>query len=356
MGTRGGAARGLAELTVRGAGAVLAIRLRAMGDVVLTTPAFASLAAGHPGRPLVVATDERYAELIEPLPFVSRVLRVSRDSRSTVQVAMAARELGVQLAVDFFGNTRSALIAKLSGAARVFGYDLRGRRALYDATVPRETRMAGDRREHASAVHLRLARAAGGADVPLTPHVAVTDAARAQAAELLARAGVAPGARPIGLVAAGTWATKTWPVSHAARLANDLLAAGHTVLVLDGPGEAAVTRRLVAHAPGVRVLPPCGITALVAVIERLRAVVGTDSGPRHLAAALGVPTFAWFGPTHPDTWNPPGELHGYWRTPLPCRGCDRTSCAHWNCLALLGGAEASGLVMSHLARHAGGAS
>lgn len=334
-------------------GAVLAIRLRAMGDVVLTTPAFASLAAGHAGRALVVATDERYVPLVRGLPFVSEVIGVGRTHAATLEAARAARRLGVTTAVDFFGNSRSALIARGSGASRVFGYDLRARSRLYDVTVPRETRVPGDRREHASAVHLRLATAAGGAAVPLAPHVAVSEASRAEAVRLLAEAGVTEGARPIGLVAAGTWATKTWPVSHSAVLAARLIAAGHEVLLLDGPGEEAVTRRLRALTPAVRVLPVCGLPALVAVIERLRAVVGTDSGPRHLAAALGVPSFAWFGPTHPDTWNPPGEAHGYWRTALPCRGCDRTKCAHWNCLPSLSPDEAAGLVLAHLERQEG---
>jgi len=69
------------------------------------------------------------------------------------------------------------------------------------------------------------------------------------------------------------------------------------------------------------------------------------------AAALGIPTFAWFGPTHPDTWQPPGERHGHWRTSLPCRGCDRTRCPHWNCLPGLAGADAAARVLAHLARH-----
>lgn len=332
---------------------MLAIRLRALGDVVLTTPAFASLAAGHPGRALVVATDERYVPLVRGLPFVSEVIGVGRTHAATLDAARAARRLGVTKAVDFFGNSRSALIARGSGARRVYGYDLRGRGRLYDETVPRETRHPGDRREHASAVHLRLAAAAGGAAVPLSPHVPVSEPARAEAARLLAEAGVTPGARPIGLVAAGTWATKTWPVSHSAVLAARLIEAGHEVLLLDGPGEAQVTRRVRALVSAVRVLPACGLPALVAVIERLRAVVGTDSGPRHLAAALGVPSFAWFGPTHPDTWNPPGEAHGYWRTALPCRGCDRTKCAHWNCLPSLAPDVAAALVLSHLERHEG---
>lgn len=68
-------------------------------------------------------------------------------------------------------------------------------------------------------------------------------------------------------------------------------------------------------------------------------------------AALGVPSFAWFGPTHPDTWNPPGEAHGFWRTELPCRACDLTACPHWNCLPALAPDAGAALVLAHLERH-----
>src|SRR6185295_17292107 len=109
-------------------------------------------------------------------------------------------------------------------------------------------------------------------------------------------------------------------------------AAGQSVLLLAGPGEGRVAATLQSLAPGIAVLPPCDVPELAAVIARLRGVVGTDSGPRHLAAALGRPTFAWFGPTHPDNWTPPGEAHGVWWTDVPCRGCNLTACPHWVCL------------------------
>ena len=130
--------------------------------------------------------------------------------------------------------------------------------------------------------------------------------ARAAAGPLLNGRGWLSG-RTVGLVAAGTWASKTWPAGHAALLARELMAAGRPVLLLGGPGEEGVAATMARLAPGIRLLPPCDVGTLGAVIERLGAVVGTDSGPRHLAAALGRPTFAWFGPTHPDTWNPAGS-------------------------------------------------
>lgn len=330
-------------------GVAVGIRLRALGDVVLVTPALRSLAAA--GLELHAVTEARFAPLLEGLPWLARVWGIERTGPSTRATAAALRRLRPRVAVDFFGNPRSALLARASGAAEVWGFDLRGRRHAYTGTVPRETRLAGGRREHASAVHLRLAAAAGGAPTGPRAEVAVGAAAHAAAATLLEAAGVREPARTVGLVAAGSWPTKAWPVSHSAILARELAAAGHEVLVIAGPGEEPVTRRLLALAPVARVLPPCGVAALAGVIARLRAVVGTDSGPRHLAAALGVPSFAWFGPTHPDTWNPPGEAHGFWRTELPCRACDLTACPHWNCLPALAPDAGAALVLAHLERH-----
>ena len=75
--------------------------------------------------------------------------------------------------------------------------------------------------------------------------------------------------------AAGTWATKAWPPSHAARCIRRLIAADLPVLLIAGPGEEAVTGTLSALVPELRVLPPAGVAALVGVIARLRALFGT---------------------------------------------------------------------------------
>jgi len=335
--------------------AVLAIRPRTLGDVVLTTPALRALKRGHPGAALEVVTERRYAPLLEGLEGVDRVWTLDRSPGATLALA---RHLGLRryrVAVDFFGNSRTAFLTLASRARLTAGYDLRGRRFAYRRRVPRTLSPGPGRREYAAATHVRLAVAAGGIEDGLEARIAIPPGARARAAELVrAGAGPDPGAvrrGTVGLVAAGTWATKTWPPSHAAGLARRLIAAGYRVLLLSGPGEEALAGRIVALAPGVVTLPPCDVGTLAAVIAGLGAVVGTDSGPRHLAAALGIPSFAWFGPTHPDTWSPPGAMHGAWWTDLPCRGCDRTACPHWSCMPGLAPERAAQLVLQHLEAH-----
>ena len=334
---------------------VVAVRLRALGDIVLATAAFRSLAEGHPDAPLHVVTESRFALLLEGQPGIARVWPLERTNRSSLEVIRALRALRPALAVDFFGNTRSAIVARASGARRVWGFDMRGRRALYHATVPRVVHASSEQREYAAASLLRLARAAGGADVPARPHLVLGERARREGAAALAAAGVRDPSRTVALVPAGSWATKTWPLSHAAVLARRLLEAGHEVLAIGGPGEEPVLARLAALAPGVHRLRAADVAVLAGSIAPLRALVGTDSGPRHLAIAFGLPTFTWFGPAHPGAWTPDDPKHGLWRTTLPCRACERTVCPHWNCLPGLAPEQAVSLVRAHLERFSPGA-
>ncbi len=329
---------------------VLAIRPRTLGDVVLLTPALRALAKGLPGAALEVVTEPRYAALLGAQPEVRRVWPLQRTPAGTLALIRRLRARRFAVAVDFFGNPRTALITRLAGAAVTAGYDLRRRRDAYRVRVPREIRPGPDRREYGAATHVRLALAAGGADDGVATRLQLPDGADRTASALLERAGIAAPSATIGFVAAGTWPTKTWPLSHAARLAARLAGSGYEVLAITGPGEARVAAALARFAPATRLLPDCDVVALAAVIRRLGAVVGTDSGPRHLAAAFGVPTWTWFGPTHPDTWTAPGP-HGYWRTSLPCRACDLTSCPHWNCLPSLHPDDAFARVIAHLEAH-----
>ena len=331
---------------------ILAIRPRALGDVVLTEPALRALRCGHPGARLDVLTYPRYAPLLEPLPVVDRVISLPRESGAMPGLIGRLRGERYDLVVDFFGNPRSALLTAASGASGRAGYDVRGRRWAYRTIVPRNVPAPGERTEYAGASHVRLAGALGGVPDGVDVRLVLPDAARARARDALAAAGVTDPARTVGVVPAGTWATKTWPLSHFAVLVASLERAGWPVVAILGPGEESAGARLEALAPGVRRLPPLESTlVLAAAVAELAALVGTDSGPRHLAAAAGRPTFAWFGPADPAIWTPPDPRHGTWWSTVPCRACNLTRCVHWQCLPELSPRRAFELVAAHLARH-----
>jgi ADP-heptose:LPS heptosyltransferase len=335
---------------------VLAIRPRALGDVVLVTPALRALARSGAGVEVEVLTDARYRPLLDGLPGLSRLWTIERGAIATARLIVALRARRYDRVVDFFCNPRTALITRACGAASTAGYDLRGRRGAYRIRVPRTLSTGAGRdgrpaREYAAATHVRLAVAAGGRADGLEARIALPAGADAIGDRWLAAAGVRHAARAIGLVPAGTWPSKAWPAANVGELARRLGESGREILLLSGPGESETVATVRRHAPDAKVLPPCGVGELATVIARLAAVAGTDSGPKHMAAALGVPTFTWYGPTHPDNWSPPFPAHDFWWSPLPCRGCDLTYCAHWNCMPSLSPPEAARRVLEHVERH-----
>jgi hypothetical protein len=182
---------------------VVAVRLRALGDVVLATAAFRSLAEGHRGSPLHVVTESRFAPLLEGQPGIARVWPLERTNRRHAGHFERCGASGPRSPWTSSATraARSWRVPRARGAS--WGFDMRGRRALYHATVPRVVHASSEQREYAAASLLRLARAAGGADVPARPHLTLTERARREGAAALAAAGVDQPSRTVALVPGG---------------------------------------------------------------------------------------------------------------------------------------------------------
>jgi ADP-heptose:LPS heptosyltransferase len=130
------------------------------------------------------------------------------------------------------------------------------------------------------------------------------------------------------------WKTKQWGELNFARL-NDALIRRFQVrtLLTWGPGEEALVQRVVratAYTPAIA--PATTLLQLGALIARSRVFVGGDTGPLHLAAAVGIPTVALFGPSSPQRNGPYGPGHVVLHRELPCSHCYQRTCNHWECL------------------------
>jgi heptosyltransferase-1 len=277
--------------------AILVVRLGAMGDIVHTLPAVAALKLGHPGARLTWVVEPKWAPLLEGNPFVDRVLLLRRDSLAGLMASRRALiEANCQFAVDFQGLMKSALVAAAAHTGRIFGFD---------ASQVRERAAAlfYSRQVFSSAAHvvdrnLDLAAAAGGAaaDPPVFP--------------------IPPG-RPEGDLPPGDfvlasplagWRSKQWPLTHYRTLAARLRSELGIPLVLNGPPGAPFESidPAVAHYSS--------LPGLIHATRRAGAVVGVDSGPLHLAAALKKPGVAIFGPTDPARNGPYGHSLKVMRT------------------------------------------
>ncbi len=304
---------------------LLAIRHRAGGDLLLSTPAFHALRLGLPHALLDVVTARGLAPLLEGNSDVTRVLSFDRRSPAS-QARLYARLArgGWDVVLDLVSNPRSAFMAALTRARVRVGFDLPGRAWAYTVRLPREPLgPGGPLLRYAPEAALDQVRALGLPATDLALRLRVRgDAQRAMDA-WLATEGIGEERPVVACLPAGSWPAKTWPPERFAA-AMDALAGEADVLWLWGPGEEDLARacRARMRRPS-HVAPATGWQELAAILARCALLVGNDSGPKHVAVALGVPTVTIFGPTHPRTWHPPDGPH----TALEADGLD---CLHCN--------------------------
>lgn len=262
---------------------ILLVRLGAFGDVIHALPAAATLRRAIPAARLTWAIDPRWAWLLEGNPDVHHVLPVNRRQASSLQSAWRFfRDNPVDIGVDVQGLLKSALLLRASRAPRRIGFAapcLRERAAglFYTETVT-------PAQPHVVDWNLALARAAGAAspifDAPLPPGRPEGDLPQSPFVLASPFAG---------------WGAKQWPFEYYQELSTLLRGAGHT-LVLNVASR--VESSLPQHVSG--------LAGLIDATRRAAAVVGLDSGPLHLAAALNKPGVALFGPTDPARNGPYG--------------------------------------------------
>ena len=322
---------------------VLILRLSALGDVVHTLPALAHLRAALPGARIGWAVEDRCAPLLQGHPHLDRLHVVARRDLASAargfRLGTAARMLsalrgelraeGYALACDFQGNLKSAVVGWLSGARERLGFappDCREGNHLLTTRRIGALPRAFDRIEK----YVVLARAAV-ADVAAAaedavqrtpaPVVPVHPDARARAEAWW----TAAGPRPRVLLAPGSSARmpeKRWP--HYGALAASLAGGVGAIGVAYGLREDGLARAIREACPGLAVPPgPPPLADLVALLATADVVVGNDSAPTHLAAQLGVPTVALFGPTDPALFTPWGPRVTVLRGAAPCAACAR---------------------------------
>jgi len=276
---------------------ILVIRLGSMGDVIHALPAAASLKHSHAGSQLTWVIEPRWAPLLEGNPFVDRVVLLRRGSLAGL--AESWRELRAaryDFAVDFQGLIKSALIASAARPDRIFGFhhtQVRERAAALFYSNKTLSRSA-----HVVDRNFDLAAAAGAANpvrtFPLPPGCPEGD--------------LPPGDFVLASPLAG-WGSKQWPTEHYRALALRLRRELGVPLVLNAPPQASFPRvdEALVHWSG--------LPGLIHATRRATAVVGVDSGPLHLAAALGKPGVAIFGPTDPARNGPYGDSLQVLRSP-----------------------------------------
>jgi len=264
---------------------VAIIRLRSLGDCVLSTPAICLLKQARPDLQIAVVVEDRFAPVFENHPDIACVLPPR---------AGALRTFAPALCVNLHGGSRSARLTLLSGARFRAGFEIFRPGWIYNAPIPTAQETLGVSRRVHTAEHMASAMFYLGAPISAVP--------RAHIEPPPGRSRYSPDAPYAVIHPLAATAEKTWPSESFLELARHLeRSLGLRAVFIGGPGED-----LSRFAPWHTVSgAPLG--EIAKLMRDAAFFAGNDSGPAHVAAAFGVPQVVFFGPSDSEVWAP-------WRT------------------------------------------
>jgi heptosyltransferase I len=321
---------------------LLVVRTSAMGDIIHALPAVAALRAAAPEVDIGWVVEERWVELLcapstsligprsPGRPLVDRIHVVNTkawrrslfSSDTWKQIYGSTSDLRApryQIAIDFQGALRSALLARLSGAKAIYGFP-----------NPREgiAKMFYTHRAIASAAHVveqnrSLAEALIGEPLKMPEPQLPRDEAAEQDCDRYLREHQIE--KFVLLNPGAGWGAKQWPAERHGRVAQQLSQNGLRCLINYGPTEEALAEAAKAASSGHAKMIRLSLTQLIAFTRRAALFIGGDTGPLHLAAALDVPVVGLFGPTDPERNGPFGTNNIVLRNPLSLTSHKRLS-------------------------------
>ncbi len=315
---------------------ILLIRRKALGDALVTMRAVLEVVRAWPDASVDLVIDRPFVDLLDGLT-------ARADGAGELRVLswpppVGKSWLGVlrggeyDLVIDWLGSPRTALWTIMTGAPVRVGYDLPQRRWAYNIKVPRNQASGRDLRGFAGEAFLDPLRCLGVVPSPWRDGFAaapVSDQAPGEFSENY-RTWLDSWIRDSGprvvMMMSATWSAKAWPAGRAAELFQELRRRDFNPILVTGPGDEKLETELRKLLPGDAIAPPTNLLELAHLLGLARIFVGTDCGPRHLAASLGVPTVTLFGPTDPVGWNPAAPSHVAVRTDEECSPCDLADC------------------------------
>jgi heptosyltransferase-3 len=319
----------------------LVIKLRHHGDVLLSAPVLSALQAAAPGCEIDALVYADTAPMLAGHPALSELHGIDRgwkklgpwaQLRAELQLLRTLRARRYDLVIHLTEHRRGAWLVRLLGPRWSVAPRQKGRGGFWKKSFSHFYAQPGHALRHTVEKNLDALRVLGIHPVPAARRTLMVPGAEAQARVdvLLQDAGVGAG-RFIQLHPASRWLFKCWPAESMAMLADALHQRGHVLVVTAAPDPkelalvAAIRER--TRAPLVDLSGQLSLRELAALTARARLFVGVDSAPMHIAAAVGTPAVALFGPSGDKEWGP-------WMTPHrivtstvhSCRPCGLDGC------------------------------
>ena len=326
---------------------ILISRMKFIGDIVLTTPVIRSVRVAFPDAYIAYMGEKETVSLLEHNPHLNEVIPFD-FSRPTIleqsRVALLLWRRKFDLAVDLFGNPRSALLTYLSRAKTRVGLERRGRGTLYTVQV----RDDGGPKT-AIEFHNQFIKAIGIEPTSSKTEIFLTGDEKREAGIYLKWRGY--GSTPldmtkpiIGIHPGATWPSKKWLPERFAELADMITARlGAQLLLTAGPNDGETVKDVLKRSfSNMMLISGLPLRQLAAIISLCAAYVTNDVGPMHIAAAVGTPTIGLFGPGEENIWFPYSRQDGHTalRKDVFCHPCHLDFCnrereGYMECMKLL---------------------
>jgi ADP-heptose:LPS heptosyltransferase len=332
--------------TIKGIESIILVRLFALGDIVLTLPLIRQVRESFPGAWIGYLVKERFAEALAGETGLDEVIPLPDSTAGQLAALGRIRKRKPDVAIDLLSSPRSALLTRFCGAGLRVGMDTGRRNGYYDEVLPRAIMRDGKRvrcytiesnRELCRFLGLPAENPGYGTDAGDKPY-GFPAAARASewARSFVGSLGETEKGLA-GIVPGSTYPSKGWPTDRfidlSRRISSEL---GMRPVIMWGPGEEKLAMEIAGAVPGAIVPPVTGVAEAGALIGRMKILVGIDSGPKHVAVLLGVPTVTLFGPTDPRIWDPVNSLHRVLWKGLDCaEGCRDKECTPNRCMDMI---------------------
>lgn len=297
---------------------VAVLRFSSVGDIVVAAAAVDALARAWPEARIVFVTKAHFADLVRDNPAIDDVVALARGE-SVFALWRRVAALHPTHVLDLHGKLRGMVLRRLVPAKRrgVFA----ARPWTQTAAVRLGLRVFRAEQRVADRYHVAVEQLVGRAVPRGQLRYVVGAAAAAEARAQLAGAGIDLHRPLIGMAPGALWLTKRWPAERYGELAARLGERGYQVAVLGSGAEAALTASVAAYSPRAVSLAGSSLAVLAGLVDACGAFIANDSGPMHIARALGVPTVAMFGSTDPGQFAFTG--HTALSVALDCAPCSR---------------------------------
>jgi len=311
---------------------LLVIRLRSIGDTVLTTPSLVALRRFLPHTSIDILLEDWVAPVLDGSRLVDRVISIPRHSHAArARIARDLHRTGYDVAYNLHGGTTATFLARASGATHRVGYAHYQYARLYNHIAPSPQEIWSRPTLHSVEQQLALI---GWTGVPVSDRPATQLAVTEKAAQSVSAKLVAHNIydEPLAMIhPAAAFETKQWPAENFARVIDEVAVRGLRPVVIVAPKEKQILDSVVqgssARVIGFDDLSLPEVTALAA---RSQLFVGNDSGIAHMAAAVNTPCVVVFGSSNVAHWRPwTTNRHEVVREEMKCQPCHGYFCAEF---------------------------